>query len=69
MDDIRQKDLSNKAVQDMSPEERQEMKRRFEEFAAAMKGSTTDARTEKPAPEKKVVKWDPRKMGKNQDRR
>ena len=36
MDDIRQKDLSNKAVQDMSPEERQEMIRRFEEFAAAM---------------------------------
>ncbi len=68
MDDIRQKDLSNKAVQDMSPEERQEMKRRFEEFAAAMEGRGIDSRPEQPAPEKKVVKWDPRKIGKNQNR-
>jgi hypothetical protein len=58
-DDLRQRDLSGKRVQDMSKAERQEMKRRFEEFVAAMRGG--DAA---PAPPKaKPQAWDPRAFG------
>ena len=66
MDDIRQKDFSNVLVQDMSPEERKEMKRRFTEFAQALQNSKADYAAEQPEPPKKVVKWDPRTMGKAQ---
>lgn len=58
-DDLRQRDLSGKRVQDMSAAERREMKRRFEEFVAMMKGSPAPA----PRPAKAAKAWDPRAHG------
>jgi hypothetical protein len=59
-DDLSQRDLSGKRVQDMTPAERQEMKRRFEEFVGAMKRSGTPA-SERPKIQAK--RWDPRAFG------
>ena len=55
MSDIRQKDLSNKTVQDMSTDERKEMRRRFEEFANQV-GQNNDSILAPPEKPKKVVK-------------
>lgn len=55
-EDIRQRDLSGKRVDEMTPEERREMKRRFEEFFAQV-----DRRKEPQAAtaRKRVRRWDP----------
>ncbi|MFD2204067.1 hypothetical protein [Kiloniella antarctica] len=63
MSDIRQKDLSNKSVQEMDGDERKEMRRRFEEFANQV-GKNNDSILAPPEKPKKVVKWDPKTMGK-----
>jgi hypothetical protein len=60
-DDLRQRDLSGKRVQDMSKAERQEMKRRFEEFVTMMKGRSAAEPAEAPAEKPKA--WDPRAFG------
>ncbi|WP_085901272.1 MULTISPECIES: hypothetical protein [Kiloniella] len=62
MSDIRQKDLSDKSVQDMNSEEKKEMRRRFEEFASQV-GQNNDSILATPEKPKKVVKWDPKTMG------
>lgn len=62
MSDIRQKDFSSKTVQDMNSEERKEMRRRFEEFANQV-GTNNDSILAAPEKPKKVVKWDPKTMG------
>ena len=62
MSDIRQKDLSDKSVQDMNSEEKKEMRRRFEEFASQV-GQNNDSILVTPEKPKKVVKWDPKTMG------
>ncbi|MCZ4280773.1 hypothetical protein O4H49_08290 [Kiloniella laminariae] len=61
MTDIRQKDLSDKPVQEMTAEERKEMRRRFEEFATLV-GRNNESILAPPEKPKKVVKWDPRTM-------
>jgi len=58
-DDLSQRDLSDKRVQDMTPAERQEMKRRFEEFVGLMKRGGTQPATPKSQPKR----WDPRAFG------
>ncbi len=59
-EDLTQRDLSGKRVQDMTPAERLEMKRRFEEFVQTMRktGPAADK-----APAKPVQRWDPRSFG------
>lgn len=52
-DDIRQRDLSHKSVEEMTREERLELKRRFEEFASAL------GRPPTPARRPKVRRWNP----------
>ncbi len=64
MSDIRQKDLSNKSVQDMDSEERKEIRRRFEEFANQV-GQNNDSILAAPEKPKKVTKWDPKTMGRS----
>lgn len=59
-DDLTQRDLSGKRVQDMTPAERLEMKRRFEEFVQTMRKTGPKA---KKAPAKKAQRWDPRAFG------
>jgi hypothetical protein len=64
MSDIRQKDLSDKSVQEMTSEEKKEMRRRFEEFANQV-GQNNDSILATPEKPKKVVKWDPKTMGRS----
>lgn len=54
-DDLRQADLSKYRFEDMTPEERREMKRRFQEFVAAMKSTPADQTKTNTS----VKKWDP----------
>jgi hypothetical protein len=58
-DDLSQRDLSGKRVQDMNPAERREMKRRFEEFVGLMKRDGG----KQPAPKAAPQRWDPRAFG------
>lgn len=60
-DDIRQRDLTGKSVEEMTREERREMKRRFEEFLAAV-GKAPPARN---APKPKVRRWNPAAHGRS----
>lgn len=52
--DIRQRDLTGKSVEEMTREERREMKRRFEEFLTAV-GKAPPRKAPKP----KVRRWNP----------
>lgn len=55
-EDIRQRDLSGKRVDEMTAAERREMKRRFEEFFQQMRALEPSPT---PAPRKRVRKWNP----------
>ena len=57
MDDLSQRDFSQKRVEDLSQVERQELRRRFEEFVTVMRGRRLGAGTAPPP--KPVTKWDP----------
>jgi hypothetical protein len=57
MSDIRQADLSHLRVQDMTPEQKAEMKRRFEEFATVYLPGKQKAEPEQPR--RAAVKWVP----------
>ncbi len=60
MDDIRQRDLSDKRVQDMTLAERREMKRRLAEFVRLMrKDGRPSAPGAHPRGEKAPRKWSP----------
>ncbi len=54
MDDIRNRDLSGIPDEDLSPAEKRELQRRFNEFLTAIGGTLKKAK-----PKKKAVKWDP----------
>lgn len=65
MDEIRERDLSRKADKDLTPEERNELARRFKEFKQLVRergarnlglGPPTQAGQR---PKKRIKKWDP----------
>ena len=56
MEDLSQRDFSNREFEELDQSERRELRRRFEEFVTAMTGA---GRKKKPAPPKPVTKWDP----------
>lgn len=64
MDDIRHRDLSQIPEDEMSPEERRELKRRFEEFVGLMRRSSSPNALAVKPPKKKLQRWDPTSMGK-----
>ena len=57
-DDLRHADLSNLAVQDMTPAQKAEMRRRYAQFIEVMRTRRLKA-TKLPAPERKLQKWIP----------
>lgn len=59
MDDIRQRDLSQKRVQDMTADERQELRRRFYEFVDLMQQSRPSRKGKPEKPPAPARKWDP----------
>ncbi len=59
-EDLSQRDLSDKRVQDMTRAERLEMKRRFQEFVAMVRGSGQPPATAAP---QQLQRWDPRAHG------
>lgn len=63
-DDISQKDFSGLSVQDMSFEEREEMRRRFKEFVQTIRGSATLRKAKNLQPREKMAKWTPRTVKK-----
>ena len=58
MDDLSERDLSDKRDEDLTPEERQELQRRMDEFVDRMDlhRPGKDAAKEKP---KRITVWDP----------
>ncbi|SDG33631.1 hypothetical protein SAMN05216241_10948 [Limimonas halophila] len=66
MTDIKQRDLSRKRDEDLTSEERQELQRRFEEFAQMVRenGAERMGIQGRPTSQKKVKKWDPTSMAK-----
>ncbi len=60
-EDIRQRDLSGKTVREMDAQEKEEIKRRFDEFVELVK--TRKVRVAAPARPKQVTKWNPLAAG------
>lgn len=60
-DDIRQRDLSGKTVREMDDQEKQEIKRRFDEFVELVK--TRQVRVATPTQPKRAAKWNPLAQG------
>ena len=60
MDDLHNRDLSEIPEEDLSPAERRELKRRFQEFINAVGGNF---KTERTTPKKRVTKWNPETHG------
>jgi hypothetical protein len=58
-DDLRQADLSNLMVQDMTPAQKAEMRRRYAEFVETMRSRRLLATKLPPATAKKLQKWVP----------
>jgi len=58
MDDLSQRDLSNVADHDLTPEERTELSRRLDDFVGRVLRRYAPGRT-KPAKPKRVEPWNP----------
>ena len=58
MEDLSERDLSGKSDEDLTPEERQELQRRLDEFVDRMelRRPGKDAEPDKP---KRITTWDP----------
>ena len=58
MDDLSERDFSSKSDEDLTPEERQELQRRMDEFVERMelRRPAKDAERDKP---KRITTWDP----------
>jgi len=72
MTDIRERDLSRKADKDLTREEREELKRRFNEFAQMVRengAARMGIQESKPKQDKRVKKWDPTSMAKQVGRK
>lgn len=63
MDELSQRDFSEKRVQDLEPDERHELRRRFTDFMEALR---VRAPQPEPEPPKEVTKWDPALHGRKQ---
>lgn len=63
MDELSQRDFSDRKVQDLAPEERHELRRRFNQFMEALRVGPATA---EPEPQKEVTKWDPALHGRKQ---
>ncbi len=63
MDELSQRDFSEKRVQDLEPEERRELRRRFTAFMEALR---IDPPAAEPEPKKEITKWDPALHGRKQ---
>ena len=60
MDDIQERDLSSKADADLTPEEKRELARRFEEFSNMVREKGPQRLGLKSRPRKKrISKWNP----------
>lgn len=68
MEDIRHRDLSQIPEDEMSPEERRELKRRFEEFVGLMRRPSVANKIGTKPSEKKLQRWDPASMGRRRSR-
>lgn len=58
MDDLSQRDLSYIPDEELSPEERQELQRRFEDFVGLL-CARAGMRSKTPAKAKRIMQWDP----------
>ncbi len=61
-DDLNQRDLSKIDDTDLSPQERRELKRRYDEFVDRLRvrGGLKEADKSKPKPKpKRIARWDP----------
>lgn len=63
MDDIRHRDLSEIPESEMTVEERQELKRRFEEFVGLVRRPAVAGSLGKAPSQKATKRWDPATMG------
>ena len=63
MDDIRHRDLSQIPEDEMTLEERRELKRRFDEFVGLMRRPAVASKLGAKPSEKKHRRWDPASMG------
>ena len=63
MDDIRHRDLSQIPEDEMTLEERRELKRRFDEFVGLMRRPAVASKLGAKPSEKKLQRWDPASMG------
>ena len=58
MDDLKQRDLSHKRDHELTREERRELRRRFEEFLALMRGNR-DSLAGEAVKRKQITPWRP----------
>lgn len=56
MEDLSQRDFSNRSFEELDSAERRELRRRFEEFVTAMSGPRRGTKTVAAKP---VTRWDP----------
>ncbi len=62
-DELRQADLSHLRIDQMTPEQKAEMRRRYDEFVRSVAGrSTKPARNAAPATPPNTAKWVPKKV-------
>lgn len=64
MEDIRHRDLSEIPESEMTPEERLELKRRFDEFVGLVRRPAVASSLGKAPGQKTTQRWDPATMGK-----
>lgn len=58
MDDLSERDLSEVADEDLTPEERAELQRRLDDFVDRLRDRHGRKRPAKPKP-KRIMRWDP----------
>jgi len=69
MEDIRERDLSQIPEEDLTQEERHELRRRFKEFVGVMRKNGVNLGGGKKSEKKKSVRrWDPSTMGRRSSR-
>lgn len=64
MDDIKHRDLSAIPEDEMTAEERRELKRRFDEFVGLVRRPAVAGSLGRAPSQKQTTRWDPATMGK-----
>lgn len=64
MSDLGQRDLSSRDESDLTPEEREELQRRFKSFTQAVKEAALMRESATPPKPKKIVRWNPLALAK-----